>query len=333
MKSLQEWGQSTTTAAKTNARHNSRQQHRKMDMNPYGGTTMTRYFAIAAFSVFSICTLALAGCNGAQYNTSPQLESSETKVEANNPSNSTGSPQTDLQPEQPKLEAEEPSQNPEGQSGNSTGQSPDERQPRQGGNDRPGGPQSTGGGMRGTGGANLALRDDVRKELGLTEEQVESLWTKLREIVPQPGPSNERPQVNPEEIAEKVIGIVKSVLTPAQQKRLQELQLQRTGPAALAQKEVAAQVGISEATRAKIEKMIQDNRDRAREQFSTRPSNQEEAQKRQEEMRKNREKLQTDILALLTPAQRAKWEALLGKPFEFQRRRSGGPGGLMTPRD
>lgn len=289
---------------------------------------MKSLLAIAAFAVLAI---SFSGCNEAEYNTNPELGSSDAKAtsEAGSPE---GSPKGASLGQEPSGESQANAAAPNQPNSGSANQRSNSRQPGQGG-DRSGGPQGFGGGMAG-GGASLALREDVRKELGLTDKQVESLRTKLRELMPQPGPNGDRPQVNPEEIAKKTEAAIKSVLTPAQQKRLQELQLQRTGPSALADKTIAAKVGISEETRAKIEKMVQDHRQKVRQQFSSQPSSQEEAQKRQEEMRKSREKLQADILALLTPDQKAKWESLLGKPFEFQQRRGGGAGGgtLMTPR-
>lgn len=241
-------------------------------------------------------------------------------------------------PEQPAAEQKQPEENRAQRGGNTN-----ENQPRTGGGQS--GSQGNrqqgqgGGGMRmGGGGAGgmltLAMRDDVRKEIGLTDEQASKLREKLREIMPQPSANGERPNVNPEELAKKAEAAAKSVLTAAQLKRLGELQLQREGATAMARKEVADKVGLPEATRAKIESMVSQHNERIRQQFGERPASQEEAQKRAEEMRKGREKLRSDILALLTQEQKAKWEALLGKPFEFQQGGGGGrpgAGGFQRP--
>jgi hypothetical protein len=302
-------------------------------------------FRNLALALVFVGLLFILGCeNGSKGETEngkgSEAMNSAAQTDSDKAVNADDAAEAPMTAEQPGSEQKQPEEN-RAQRGSGT----NENQPRTGGgqsgnqgNRQQG--QGGGGGMRmGGGGAggmlSLAMRDDVRKEIGLTDEQATKLREKLREIMPQPSANGERPNVNPEELAKKAEAAAKSVLTAAQLKRLGELQLQREGATALARKEVADKVGLPEATRAKIETMISQHNDQIRQQFSERPANQEEAQKRAEEMRKGREKLRADILALLTPEQKAKWDALLGKPFEFQQGGGGGgrpgAGGFQRP--
>jgi hypothetical protein len=51
-----------------------------------------------------------------------------------------------------------------------------------------------------------------------------------------------------------------------------------------------------------------------------------------QEFQKVREQTEKKILEVLTPAQREKWQQMLGKPFEFQGGRGFGAGGFGGPR-
>jgi hypothetical protein len=135
---------------------------------------------------------------------------------------------------------------------------------------------------------------------------------------------------------------VLNMLSPAQMKRLRELTLQETGLVSLANGEVAARVGISAPELKKIRASIVSHQKQFEsiEAAAKRPVLQEfkakkpksqaegDALKKQfsQKMQSIDQKLRpqvtaimtegtNQILAALTPAQKAAWKVLLGKPF------------------
>ena len=162
-----------------------------------------------------------------------------------------------------------------------------------------------GGGRRG---GPLVMRADVQAELGLSEEQVTEIAGLLEDSEGQePGDGG---------------SALDEVLSDEQSSRLRELSLQRAGLRALAQSEVAEKLGLSADQSAKIEAAIEAGRpQRGAGGFD------------REAFMKLREEMTEKIMDVLTNAQEAKWEAMLGEPFEFQRqqRRDGaGTGASLT---
>ncbi len=298
---------------------------------------MTHKLTLATFLTGVLLGL---GCNGDVPDT-PDSARAEPVVTSPSPE-STGDaveapPTADADTQTPAPADSKPGEAPAANAprANNQGNQPRTNQGGGGGNNPNRAQGGGGGGFRGGGGMiSLAMREDVRKEIGVTDEQVEKLRAKSRELMPQPGADGQRPNVDMQELTKKMEAAVKSILTPAQVTRLGQLQLQREGPTAMARKEVADKVGLPEATRAKIQGLVEANAAKAREQGASRPENQEEAQKRMAEMRASREKLQSDILAQLSAEQKAKWESLLGKTFTFQQGGGGGGAGRpIAPRD
>lgn len=178
-------------------------------------------------------------------------------------------------------------------------------------------------------GANLSMmllgREDVQKELNLSQTQkakLEQMRQEMRQAM------QELRDLPPEQRRERVQELrqkydPESVLTDAQRKRLRELELQWQGPIALTDPEVAKQVGLTEEQQAKIRGIVQETFQSLRPQPGQ-PGGAPGA--RMEEFRKAREQAEKKILEVLTPAQREKWQQMLGKPFEFQGGRGIMPG-------
>ncbi len=175
--------------------------------------------------------------------------------------------------------------------------------------------------------AFLIMREDVQKELKLTEAQKKSLQARLQALFPrssgqtsprsqggQGGQGGGASRPNPSEAVDKAI---KEILTPAQQKRLQELALQWDGPSALLRTDIAQKVGLSSQQQQKIRELVQAQSQKMREAFQRARNNPGEREKLRQQMEQNRKDLNNKILALLTPAQKQKWQSLLGKPFTF----------------
>lgn len=198
---------------------------------------------------------------------------------------------------------------------------------------RPGGPGGPGGGFGGGfgGGSNLldiVRRDDVVKELELVDDQVTKL-TAIREKVNEETRgqfqglrdlSEEDRRAKFEELRKKTEEIraaaekeMDEVLLPAQRDRVRQIRVQmllRGGAeSALSRPDIAEALSIDDAQKEKLREAA------------------EAAQKELDaETRKLREAARAKVLEVLTPEQKAKWEKMVGEPFEFAQPQ-GGPGG------
>jgi hypothetical protein len=124
------------------------------------------------------------------------------------------------------------------------------------------------------------------------------------------------------------------ILLPHQVKRLNEIYVQQAGTAALQDEEIAKLLGISDAQKAKLAEVSQQNRESIgaamREMFQggggggDRDAN----RAKMEELRKNGE---AKVMALLSADQQKKFEEMKGKVFAMPEGRGGGPGGRGGP--
>lgn len=203
------------------------------------------------------------------------------------------------------------------------------------------GPPMIGPGMRG-GGFGIVLRPEVQKELKLSDSQVK----KLRKLIggrgpggpPMGGPGGEMggppaggppmgdpgrfegpPRRDRRQEDAQLEKDVKAVLSEAQFKRLKEIVLQQSGPSALARRDVADQLGLTEEQSAKIREILESNRPERPDFQGGRPDPSEMDEMR-ERMEAQREKLNKKLLAVLTEGQKSKWQAMLGKPFKLEPR-------------
>ncbi len=202
-----------------------------------------------------------------------------------------------------------------------------------------------GGGGPGGGGATLILSiSEVQKELNITDEQKKKI-TELgeasrKEMQASFGSFNReefdklsddekakrRTEMSKkaEDAGKKALADVAKILDEKQNERFGQLRLQRTGISALAQDDVASKLGLSGEQREEVAKIIQAGRPMG---FGGFGGSEEERRAAFEKMQKAREKSQSDLMAVLTPEQKAKWEGMLGKKFEFPNRGFGPPGG------
>lgn len=108
---------------------------------------------------------------------------------------------------------------------------------------------------------------------------------------------------------------LKVILTAAQQERLGQIVLQLQGAVALVQPDVAAQLALTDAQRQKLAKLYAETQALIKEARTSSGS-----RKSQAELNRKTDKLRGDLqkslLAALTPAQRARWAAMQGKPFD-----------------
>ena len=172
-------------------------------------------------------------------------------------------------------------------------------------------------GGRGFGAMGLLRMEEVQKELNLTSEQKE----KLQDLGGQRGDtqnlSREERQKRFQEMAKKADETIKNTLDEKQQKRLEELVIQREGATALTRPAVAKKLGLDEAQQEKVKKIVADNAQANRPNFQN--ATQEERQKFLAEVRERREKENTALLAVLTADQKKAFEKMEGEKFTFPR--------------
>lgn len=166
--------------------------------------------------------------------------------------------------------------------------------------------------------AGLIAIEEVRTALKLTPEQVEKLQdlrgsredrAALRDL------SQEERQKKMQELAKKADETIKTVLDETQQKRLEELRIQRDGAESLTRAEVVAKLNLDQAQKDKIKQIVQ--RDASAARFDFQNATQEEREKYQTEARERREKRRADLLAVLTDAQKETFTTLQGEKFTF----------------
>jgi len=217
--------------------------------------------------------------------------------------------------------------------------------PRFGG---PGGPPGFGGpgGMRVSNLMMLLAMPAVQKELKLDDqqqEQVKELRGELQKQTRSPfgGLSFQEIQKLTQEERNKLFAEaqkkaeqfnkqadekVGKILDAGQLERLEQLRLQREGVAAFNRPEIAKRLGLSEAQQAKIRKIQEEARRPAAGGFPGPDATEEERREFFTRIQKQREKVQADILAVLTEEQQQKWSEMKGKEFKFPQPQ--GPGGF-----
>ena len=107
-----------------------------------------------------------------------------------------------------------------------------------------------------------------------------------------------------------------AMLTPAQKLRMRQLTLQSIGATAVLQPKVASTLGLSNGQKARLATSVSD----ANEGVAARMRGGMSAERMPELTRLQNEakaKANRSLLAILTPAQRTKWKAMLGKPFKM----------------
>ncbi len=189
-----------------------------------------------------------------------------------------------------------------------------------------GGRGGPGGVMMGRGGGLLSL-PEVKKELKITAAQSKKLDTALQ---PQAAAGGRRPQGGPggpggndqaaraKRNAERDAKI-KGILNATQFKRYHELRLQQQQAGALGDSATGAKIGLSKAQQDKIRAIQTKATESLRAKFqggAQRP----DMDKMRAAFAKMRQDTNAKILATLSAPQKAKWTALLGKPFKFAAR-------------
>jgi hypothetical protein len=188
------------------------------------------------------------------------------------------------------------------------------------------------------GGASMLALPPVQAELKLTAAQktsVDGLLRRLREE--QRGFFQQFGRLTPDERERRLTEHraaeekqVSALLTPEQQKRYRQIQLQQQGLAALLDSPVAAELKLSDAQRGSIRAALREQEEAMRSLFHAGPGdfNPEAMHQKVEVAQRARD---AKVMAALTGEQQRQWRLLLGPPFRFPAAGSllihGGPGG------
>jgi hypothetical protein len=184
-----------------------------------------------------------------------------------------------------------------------------QRMMRMGGNDNP---------------AFLLMRPDVQRDLGLTDDQKSKLQAAqeaMREQMMQRmqgGGQQDREAMMAEmrKMQEEQAKTVNAILTPEQQKRLQEISIQLGGNRAVARKEVADALGLSEAQRKSISDLTAKQGEANRELMERMRNGELDRDQFRTSQQNNQRILNEEIGKILTEAQRAKLKEMAGKEFK-----------------
>jgi Spy/CpxP family protein refolding chaperone len=153
----------------------------------------------------------------------------------------------------------------------------------------------------------LKLSDEQIKKVGEALAQEREEFRKMREL-----PREEREHKFAEFFAANRKQ-AKAIVTPEQAHRLRQIAWQQQGAMAFGNPRVAEALHLSDEQKEKIKTIRQETRDAARKVFGQDPP------AAREDARKAMEKLHKDaaakMMALITPEQKEKWQALIGEPF------------------
>jgi hypothetical protein len=173
----------------------------------------------------------------------------------------------------------------------------------------------------------IGIRDEQKKELDGLQELLRSTsggfnFQELQSL----GQEERRQRLEEfrkksQETNRQVDEKLRQILDAKQLERLNQLRLQREGIAAFNRPEIAKQLGLTTEQGDKIRKIQTDGAGGAPGGPGGLPNLQNLSDQERRDffarMQERREKMQADILAVLTDEQKTKWNELKGKPFDF----------------
>jgi Spy/CpxP family protein refolding chaperone len=164
----------------------------------------------------------------------------------------------------------------------------------------------------------LKLSDEQALRLQrLRDEEEQSAQTFFRGMI---GMSQEQIQARLDKRAKAERAKIAKVLTPEQMQRLNEINLQAAGTSALGFEEVAGAIGLTADQRKQLRELGEASRRQLTELYMANDSERKVGQNQEERKRKQQEitaERTSKALAVLTDAQKEKFAALQGKPFDL----------------
>ncbi len=183
----------------------------------------------------------------------------------------------------------------------------------------------------------------VQKELHLSAGQIQKITAAMPQRGAPPQPGGDMQKMMEERV--KAMNATLTLLNPAQKQRLKEITLQSYGGNAMQLSSVQKALGLSASQVKQIsaatDKVAKERQASMQSMGAMRPDQPQDPkawQARIDKMRAENEKGRKVIAAVvdktLTAAQKTKWKAMQGKPFDvasLRMRRGGGPGGPGGP--
>jgi hypothetical protein len=181
-------------------------------------------------------------------------------------------------------------------------------------------------GSRGVAASQVAQREDVQKELGLSADQVRRLkelsdrtrkqredeFVALSQLDPKA--RDQKRQELVKKISKEEGEALKTILEPKQMRRLKELTFQLAYVQAFGNEEVEKALGLSEEQRSKIKAVMRGTIADMRQLFQETREGVGEGQAKAAQLR---DRAYEQSVAVLTPEQRKKWVDIQGQPFAF----------------
>lgn len=180
------------------------------------------------------------------------------------------------------------------------------------------------------------VRDEVRKELAISEEQAKQIEAAFGPVNELRGDFREAQNLAPEDRQKRMQEIfakgkeesklaedkVNQILTPEQRARWKQLWLQFQGTAVLLQPEVARQLGLSDEQQKKMREIAASLNPKPG-QPKLEDLSQQERQQFFADLNARRDQAQLDMLAVLNDEQQARFAEMKGKTFPFPPQRLG----------
>jgi hypothetical protein len=180
---------------------------------------------------------------------------------------------------------------------------------------------------------SLVNRDDVKKDIQLTDDEKTKLdaaqadmRSKMQEMRQNGGQGGDRAAMMAafQKMQEEYATTVKGILTPAQQDRLVQIYIQLNGSSAVANADVQKKLNLPAETVAKI-KALQDAQQKANADLRAKAQSGEiDRAQIGELMQKNNEIMKTELEKVLTDDEKAKLKAAGGAPFTADAPPAGG---------
>lgn len=158
----------------------------------------------------------------------------------------------------------------------------------------------------------LLFNPKVQAELKLTDAQKKAVAAAGGDSISADGEGRMRMRIGQGTDMETIKNALKKAITPAQDKRLTEVWIQREGPMALNDPDVAKAVGLSDAQKKRVSEIAQDYGDDIRDLAMS-----SGGRVGPEESKPLRDAARKKLEAVLDKGQKAKFETLKGKPFKW----------------
>ncbi len=192
--------------------------------------------------------------------------------------------------------------------------------------------------------AEILNRSDVQEEIKLSDDQKAKLDTqragirdKMRALFSGGGgfggsdEDRKAMQIKMQAVFEDVSKEALRVLTDEQRKRVKELYVQSAGNLAVLQPDVAKELEITAAQKAKFNDLQRLQDDATQGLFEQVQSGDIDREQMQVSVAKNAKVMDAEVAKVLTVAQRDKLKAMGGVPFEFKDPKPGAPGAFGRP--